>query len=114
MLWTQFGEVVSCVILVEKGGTGLSRGCAFVSFAEETAAHAAIAALDNQLMLPNAPYNLRVRRLLVRSTVCAPLIQMLSPTLTYWQASPYQHDLAEATVLGSLARCCPVYLPKSV
>lgn len=59
----QFGEVVSTVILVEKGGTGLSRGCAFVSYTEMSAAHAAIAALDNQMMLPNAPYNLRVSRL---------------------------------------------------
>ncbi len=51
---------MSTVILVEKGGTGLSRGCAFVSFAKEVEAQAAIAALDNQLTLPNAPYNLRV------------------------------------------------------
>ena len=65
----QFGEVVSTVILVEKGGTGLSRGCAFVSYTEMSAAHAAIAALDNQTMLPDAPYNLRVSRLRAWSIV---------------------------------------------
>ncbi len=66
----QFGEVVSTVILVEKGGTGLSRGCAFVSYTEMSAAHAAIAALDNQMMLPNAPYNLRVSPLRAWYIVC--------------------------------------------
>lgn len=57
----QYGEVVSAVILIEKGGTGMSRGCAFVSYATEAQALAAVAGLDNQLTLPNAPYNVRVR-----------------------------------------------------
>ena len=48
------------MILVEKGGSGLSRGCAFVSFTKHEAANAAIAALDNQVVLPGGPYNLRV------------------------------------------------------
>ena len=56
----QFGPIDSTVILVEKGGTGLSRGCAFVNFSTYKAAMASIAALDNQVILPGGPYNLRV------------------------------------------------------
>ncbi len=56
----QFGGVASTVILVEKGGSGLSRGCAFVNFATHEAATAAISAMDNQVILPGGPYNLRV------------------------------------------------------
>lgn len=48
------------MILVEKGGTGLSRGCAFVNYSTYEAATAAISALDNQVILPGGPYNLRV------------------------------------------------------
>lgn len=48
------------MILVEKGGTGMSRGCAFVNYSTHEAATAAIAALDNQVILPGGPYNLRV------------------------------------------------------
>lgn len=56
-----YGEVVNAVILIEKGGTGMSRGCAFISYATEAQAQAAVTALDNQMTLPGAPYNLRVR-----------------------------------------------------
>jgi RNA recognition motif-containing protein len=56
----QYGEVVNAVILIEKGGTGMSRGCAFISYATEAQAQAAVTALDNQMTLPGAPYNLRV------------------------------------------------------
>ena len=51
------------MILVEKGGTGLSRGCAFVSFATFSAAQAAIEALHQQITLPGAPYTLIVSHL---------------------------------------------------
>lgn len=59
-LHMQFGPIDSTVILIEKGGTGLSRGCAFVNFSTYEAAMASIAALDNQVILPGGPYNLRV------------------------------------------------------
>ena len=60
LLRLQFGPIDSTVILIEKGGTGLSRGCAFVNFSTYEAAMASIAALDNQVILPGGPYNLRV------------------------------------------------------
>ncbi len=65
MTLLQYGTVESTVILVEKGGSGLSRGCAFVNFAKREDALAAIAALDNQVTLPGGPYTLRVSGVLV-------------------------------------------------
>lgn len=89
----QYGEVVSAVILIEKGGTGLSRGCAFVCYATEAQAQAAITGLDNQITLPGGDYNMRVgytcfavlRMLLDGVVWCVPHPACNGPLLPIWR-----------------------------
>jgi uncharacterized membrane protein len=80
-LHMQFGPIDSTVILIEKGGTGLSRGCAFVNFSTYEAAMASIAALDNQVILPGGPYNLRVSHI---RTTAYPFTVIMPATLSGW------------------------------
>ncbi|KAM0786387.1 Cinnamyl-alcohol dehydrogenase Flavonol reductase/cinnamoyl-CoA reductase [Microbotryomycetes sp. NB124-2] len=43
----QFGQVVDCIVMTEPG-TGRSRGFGFVTFADQSAADAAISAMNDQ------------------------------------------------------------------
>ncbi|KAK3257487.1 hypothetical protein CYMTET_33427 [Cymbomonas tetramitiformis] len=52
-IFEQIGPVIDCMILKEKG-TGLSRGCAFITYGSKELAEAAIAKFHNSMIIPKA------------------------------------------------------------
>eukprot|EP00760_Papus_ankaliazontas_P018705 PhM_4_TR17591/c0_g1_i1/m.83122/K13126/PABPC; polyadenylate-binding protein len=51
-LCTKFGPILSCRIMYD--ATGVSKGCAFVHFADQESANAAVDSLDNKTVVPES------------------------------------------------------------